>query len=76
MMDPRVVGTETVYAVAQALVERWLRTDDSLFEHGKCGWESHVDLAFVAAAAGLVSTSATPERQPWYCIPVFTQYGR
>ena len=37
-MGPRVVGAETVYAAAEAWVERGLRTDDSLFTPGRPIW--------------------------------------
>ena len=39
-MGTRIVGAETVYAAAEAWVERGLRRDDSLFTPGEEMWTS------------------------------------
>ena len=39
-MGTRIAGAETVYAAAEAWVERALRSDDSLFTPGRRIWTS------------------------------------
>ena len=41
-MGPRVVAAETVYAAAEAWVDRGLRTDDSLFTTGRPIWTTEL----------------------------------